>query len=411
MDDLGNALATDPEMRMLGGGNPAAIPAVQQIWRDRIQVLLTEDGGSGLDRALGTYDPPAGNPRFRQALASLLQREYAWKIESENVAITPGGQAAFFFLLNFLAGADRKILLPLVPEYIGYAPQGLDPSPIFTACAPLVELDPADPHRFKYAIDFDAVESRLAQGNIAAICVSRPTNPSGNVLTDAEIARLQSLARTHGIYLIIDGAYGTPFPEIIFTPPGTTTPTWDPETTIVTLSLSKLGLPGTRTGIVLAAPEIAAAITAATANVGLANTSIGQAIVTPLIESGEILTIARDTVRPYYADRSRSAQTALSAAFAPFPDTPWRAHQSEGALFLWLWFPGLPITAAELYQRLKKRKVLVVPGHHFFFGLETPLDAQHECVRITYSQSETIVQEALAIIAEEVAHAFELSST
>ncbi|MDB4673715.1 hypothetical protein OAF27_02760 [Verrucomicrobiales bacterium] len=80
MDDLGNALASDPSMRMLGGGNPAAIPAVQKIWRDRIGALLTEDGGSGLDRALGTYDPPAGNPRFRQALAALLQREYAWEI-------------------------------------------------------------------------------------------------------------------------------------------------------------------------------------------------------------------------------------------------------------------------------------------------------------------------------------------
>ena len=30
--------------------------------------------------------------------------------------------------------------------------------------------------------------------DIGAICVSRPTNPPGNVLTDDEIARLKSLA-------------------------------------------------------------------------------------------------------------------------------------------------------------------------------------------------------------------------
>ena len=148
------------------------------------------------------------------------------------------------------------------------------------------------------------------------------------------------------------------------------------------------------------------AIAAATANVGLSNTSIGQAIVTPLLESGEILTIARETVRPFYAGRSRSALAALSAAFAPFPDTPWRVHQSEGALFLWLWFPGLPITASELYTRLKTRKVLVVPGHYFFFGLDAPIPEQEECIRVTYSQSETVVQEALVIIAEEVAKAY-----
>ena len=33
---------------------------------------------------------------------------------------------------------------------------------------------------------------------------------------------------------------------------------------------------------------------------------------------------------------------------------PYFIHRSEGALFLWLWFEGLPITAKELYQRLKK---------------------------------------------------------
>ena len=61
-------------------------------------------------------------------------------------------------------------------------------------------------------MDFDALESlpELKAGKIGAICCSRPTNPTGNVLTDGEMARLDTLAQEHGIPLIIDNAYGIP---------------------------------------------------------------------------------------------------------------------------------------------------------------------------------------------------------
>ena len=53
-----------------------------------------------LERALGNYEPPAGNPAFREAVAGLFQREFGWKIGPENVGVTIGGQTAFFFLFN-----------------------------------------------------------------------------------------------------------------------------------------------------------------------------------------------------------------------------------------------------------------------------------------------------------------------
>ena len=50
MEDLGQALTTRADMLMLGGGNPAAVPEVQTLWRRRMRELL--DGGSGFDRML-----------------------------------------------------------------------------------------------------------------------------------------------------------------------------------------------------------------------------------------------------------------------------------------------------------------------------------------------------------------------
>ncbi|RYD33568.1 MAG: valine--pyruvate transaminase, partial [Verrucomicrobiaceae bacterium] len=72
MDDLGHALASGgPDLKMLGGGQPARIPEMESVWRRRLEELLEEPGG--IDRALTSYDPPNGNPKFIRAIATLLR--------------------------------------------------------------------------------------------------------------------------------------------------------------------------------------------------------------------------------------------------------------------------------------------------------------------------------------------------
>ncbi len=398
MEDLGNALAHGgPDICMLGGGQPAHIPEVNAIWRRRMEEIMAEPGA--LEKMLGNYDPPRGNPRFIAALAKLFRKEFGWPLGPEHVAITSGGQTAFFFLFNLLAGEmpdgrRKKILLPLIPEYIGYANQGAGEN-LFRAVPPKIEK--TGPHEFKYRVDFDALE---VTDEIAAICVSRPTNPTGNVLTDEEISHLSDLAKRHGIPLIIDNAYGAPFPNIIFTD---AKPVWD-EHIILTLSLSKIGLPGTRTGIVVAHPRITAAMASMSAIIGLANPNIGQAIALPLVESGEILRIANEKVKPFYIEKSRQAREFVMASFGE--DFDYYIHRSEGALFLWLWFPGLPITSRELYERLKNRGVLIISGHYFFFGHDDPSWChRHECLRMTFTMDESVVRRGIKIIGEEVRRA------
>lgn len=399
MEDLGQALAGGgADVKMLGGGQPAKIPAMNAVWHRRIEELAGEPGG--LERGLTAYDPPRGNPRFLAAVAAMFRRAYGWEIGPEHVAVTSGGQSAFFLLFNLLAGrmsdgSRRRILLPLVPEYIGYADQGIDGG-LFRASP--ARIEETGPHEFKYRVDFDRLE---VTPDIAAICASRPTNPTGNVLTDDEVARLSDLAAAHGIPLILDNAYGAPFPGIVFE---AATPFWAPHV-VLTYSLSKLGLPGTRTGIVIGPPDLIAALGSMNAIVGLANPNLGQQIVLPMIESGEILTLSREVVQPFY---ERKRQLALEAVAATFGESfPWRAHRCEGALFLWLWFPGLPVDSKELYRRLKQRGVLVIPGEYFFFGDECAEDRhRRECLRVSYAMDEAVVRDGLRIIAEEVAACF-----
>jgi valine--pyruvate aminotransferase len=392
MDDLGAAMAGG-DMLMLGGGNPAHIPEVQQCFRKRMEAILTEP--NGFETMIGNYDGSRGNAAFIEALAELLRETFGWDIGPENIALTNGSQNAFFCLFNLFAGempdgSKKKILFPLTPEYIGYADAGLTDE-FFISTRPSIEM--LDDGLFKYHVDFDALR---VGDDIGAICVSRPTNPTGNVLTDAEILHLDALAQDRGIPLIIDNAYGTPFPDIIYTE---AKPLWNPNT-VVSMSLSKFGLPNLRTGIVIAREEIASAIGDINGVMHLAPGGIGARLAMELVESGEIMKMSREVVQPYY---ERKAQNALDLFRSELGDLPCRIHKPEGAIFLWLWFQGLPCTSAQLYEKLKARKTLIIPGHHFFPGLEHEYwQHKHECIRVTYAQDEQIVHKGIKVIADEV---------
>lgn len=362
MDDLGEAQSRAGEMLMLGGGNPAHIPQVDRCLRQGMEALLAD--GNRFERAIGSYDPPEGNAEFVEALAGLLRSRFGWSIGPRKIALTSGSQLAFFILFNLLAGeyedgTKKKILFPLVPEYIGYCDVGLT-CDLFAAQR--AKIESIDEHTFKYHIDFDRLE--IAK-DIGAICVSRPTNPSGNVLTNAELERLSHLAQAKGIPLIVDSAYGVPFPNIVFTD---AQPLWN-DNTIVCMSLSKLGLPGVRTGIVIAREEIIEMVARVNAVMSLAPGGVGPALLTDLVRSGRIIDLGRDVIQPFYQTKM---QEVVKQIHECFQGVDYRVHQPEGAFFVWLWFPNLPITSQQLYERLKQRSVLVVPGHYFFPGLMEP---------------------------------------
>jgi len=397
MDDLGNALTQSQDILMLGGGNPAHIPQVQHHFRKSMLRLLDDE--SEFRRAIGEYDPPQGNREFIDAICTLLRNEFGWDIQPKNVALTNGSQSAFFILFNIFAGAfddgtKKRILFPLAPEYIGYCDVGLADD-LFVASKP--DIEHLGQHVFKYRVNFDRIS---ITDEIGAICVSRPTNPTGNVLTDSELEKLSDLAAENSIPLIIDNAYGTPFPNIIFTQ---ARPVWN-EHTIVCMSLSKLGLPATRTGIVIANEEVITMVSQVNAVMSLAPGSMGAAIATDLVRSGEIIHLSRDVIKPFYQQKATQALRQLTEQLEGID---FYIHKPEGAIFLWLWLPNLPVTSAELYERLKRRGVLVVPGHYFFPGLKEKWRHKNECIRVNYAPDKEIVARGLTIIADEVKRAYD----
>lgn len=393
MEDLGAATSATGPICQLGGGNPAHIPEVEALLREAMADLMADTQAFG--KMIGEYDAPGGNVAFRETLASLLREQFGWPLTQENIAITNGSQSSFGLLFNSFSGqyaddSHKRILLPLTPEYVGYFDVGLAEQPIFEGRRAEIDLLPN--RQFKYRVNFEGLQLDQSHG---AVCVSRPTNPTGNVITDGEMDQLRSECRKADIPLIVDGAYGLPFPGMIFT---AATPFWDANT-ILLLSLSKLGLPGIRTGIVIAAPEVIKLIKNTNAMNTLAPSRIGPTLLTPLLQQGKLQNICNELIRPYY---ERKRDHALQVIDTVMADLPVRVHKPEGALFLWLWFEALPVSSEALYQQLMAMGVFVLPSRPFYPPAQSSWRHQDECIRINYAASEEVVVSGLTQIAEVV---------
>jgi len=387
MQDLSIAPPPGGQLYPMGGGNPAHIPEVEEALRQ----IANEVVGDTVRFAqmVGDYDAPQGHEGFRTALAERLSNLFQKTLSPENIAITNGSQASFEVLFNAFAGAFadghwRHIELPIAPEYVGYNDMGRQQRPILRSTPARINLL-AD-QQFKYGIDLDRFH--VSSETSGAVCLSRPTNPSGNVVTDSELQEVAEKCASAGVPLIIDGAYGLPFPGMIYT---SATPFWD-DNTILCLSLSKLGLPGVRTGIVVAAPEVTELIRNANAINGLAPTRVGPELVLPLLANKQMDALCQQVIRPHYLQKQAFALDSLREASA---DLPIRVHKPDGAMFLWVWFENLPGGTQKLYEAAANEGVVTVAGHHFFQGLTTDWQHANECLRINYAGGPAMVAEGI----------------
>lgn len=93
--------------------------------------------------------------------------------------------------------------------------------------------------------------------------------------------------------------------------------------------------------------------------ISLSHGGIGPAMMCEMIRRNDLLRLSNEVIKPFYSQR---VQETIAILRRYLPEERCLIHKPEGAIFLWLWFKDLPITTELLYQRLKKRGVLMVPG-------------------------------------------------
>jgi valine--pyruvate aminotransferase len=380
----------------LSAGNPVILPEVEQLWRDcTADLLSTSEYGEVVCR----YGSSQGYQPFIDAVINDFNQRYDLELTDRNILITPGSQSIYFYAANSFGGYTtegklKNIVLPLSPDYTGYGGVSLVPEAV-VAYKPTLDID-TEAHRFKYRPDFSQLS---IDENTGCVIFSRPCNPTGNVLTDDEVEKIAGLAAPYNVPVLIDSAYGPPFPALNFTE---MKPIFGGNI-IHCISLSKAGLPGERIGIAIGEESMIQVLESFQTNMCIHSPRYGQAIASRAIASGALADIAEKVIRPHYQKKFAILETTLDK-FMP-QNLPWFLHRGEGAIFAWLWLKDLPITDWEFYQKLKQVGVIVVPGSSFFPGLQADWRHKQECLRISLTATDgeiEVAMQRLAKIVEQV---------
>lgn len=400
MKDISETLRADHQREFinLSAGNPLVLAEVEQLWRDCTAELLSS---SEYGEVVCRYGSSQGYQPLIDAVVDDFNQRYGLTLSDRNVLITAGSQSLYFLAANALGGYTqdgvlKRIVLPLSPDYTGYGGMALYPEAL-TAYKPFIETG-KQAHRFKYRPDFSQLEIDETTG---FVLFSRPCNPTGNVLTDAETEKLATMALACQVPVLIDSAYAPPYPALNFTP---MTPLFG-DNILHCMSLSKAGLPGERIGLALGDSRIIQVLEAFQTNLCLHSSRYGQAIAARAIRSGALAEIAVQVIRPHYQEKFAILEATLDQAMPN--ELPWFLHLAEGSIFAWLWLANLPITDWEMYEALKQVGVIVVPGSPFFPGLTDDWAHTHCCFRISLTATADEIFAAmkkLAQIVEQVYH-------
>jgi valine--pyruvate aminotransferase len=398
LKDIGDALRTTPGKNMinLSAGNPVVLPEVRDLWI-RIAHELADQPEFPL--VVGRYGASQGYEPFIQAIVTEFNKRYKLKLTEKNVLVTPGTQAIIFYAANAYGGNFedklKQVVLPLCPDYTGYGGVTLNPEAV-VSYRPNLEIDEKS-HRFKYRPDFKTLEINQ---NTGCVIFSRPSNPTGNVLSDQEVKKIADQSLAYNVPIILDSAYGPPIPALHFTP---MTPVFGPNI-VHCMSFSKAGLPGERLGVAIGPAEIIEVLQAFQANVCIHSSRFGQALAAEAIKSGALAQISEQVIQPFYRKKFSVLEQAVDQNFSK--ELPWFLHRGEGALFAWLWCKDLPISSWELYRKLKASGVVIVPGKPFFPGLKQDWKHSDECIRISLTASDDHIQNGIAKIGQTISELY-----
>jgi methionine aminotransferase len=154
-----------------------------------------------LDRAMraghNQYAMMTGIPALRRAIADKTARCYGWTPDPDaEVTVTSGASEAIFDAVHAVVRAGEEVIV-LDPCYDCYEPA----IELAGATAVHVPLDPAT-----FAPDWDAVRAAITP-RTRMLMVNSPHNPSGAMLSEADMRALAAILDGTGIWLLSDEVY------------------------------------------------------------------------------------------------------------------------------------------------------------------------------------------------------------
>ncbi len=379
----------------LSAGNPAILPQVYEMWEEALRDIVND---KQLKNLISQYGSSYGTYELIDCIREYFFRNYRIELDREQVLITSGSQNLFFLAINSFCGTSKegrvkKALIPMLPDYAGYSGVALEEA-IIEGIPPIVSK--LDHHTFRYEFNKQAFKDKIAQDpDIGAVVLSRPNNPSGNILSKEAVHFISQVCKDYNIPLLIDSAYAPPFPAMNFVE-------MNPiihDNIIHCMSLSKAGLPGERIGIAIGKSDFIKVMEAFQSNILIHSSRLGQRMVVNTLKNGKLPGISANYIRTHYKQKHDYLKNLLTTRMPD--DIPWYLHKAEGSLFGWLWLEGLPFSDNDLYNKLKAENLIVVPGGSFFHGNRSCPHNQ-ECIRISLTATDEELKKGIDILSSVV---------
>lgn len=328
----------DPSVLQIGG----AVPSPHLLPAKGLLRSLKGRPSAEASRLMTTYCDPQGSEALRRQIAKRMLG-IAPKVNAEDIMVTNGCLEAISLGLRAVAKPGDTVMVesPTFPCFL----QLIEDLSMFA-----LEI-PTDPGE---GVDFDSLESALAQNRVAAfISMGNFQNPLGFCMTQEKKQRIVELLNFQEIPIIEDDIYG----ELYFghTRPATLKTYDRKDLVIYCASFSKSLAPGLRIGW-MDAGRFRDRVKQLKINTSITSPKLNQDIIAAYLQDGAY---DRHLRRLRNALKTQVSNTAMAIA-RHFPaDTKVTAPQ--GGLILWVQLNS-KIDSMAVFHAAGRRNISILPG-------------------------------------------------
>jgi len=320
------------------------------------------------------YTPPGGIPELRAAIAAETGRRLGLDFSPSQVVVSPGLKPNLFFAMLALLEPGDEVIYP-DPGYPSYAAL---PGLAGGVGVPVPVLEERN-----FSFDLQAFD-RLLTPRTRVILLNSPANPTGGVMSRADLEHIAEQAIAHNCFILSDEIYcrlaydGLEVPSIASLPGMA-------ERTVVCDGFSKTyAMTGWRLGYAILPPALAERVEVQLMHV------IGCAAQATQLAALAALTGPQEEVQAHVADY-QNRRDLLVAGLNQISGL--RCQKPQGAFYVFPNIQAFGLTSDQMAEYLlEKAGVAVLPGNGFgTYG--------EGYIRLSYCTSEQNIQKGLERIA------------
>lgn len=149
-----------------------------------------------LDKGYTKYTPVSGIDELKSAIADKFLSDYNIRYEQGEIIVSCGGKHALYNLFSALLNKGDEIIVP---------------SPYWVSYTEIIKLSGgvpviADTSQNGFRFNLRMLESNLTK-KTKGLIINSPSNPTGVLMEEKDIASIANFAKKHDLYIITDDIY------------------------------------------------------------------------------------------------------------------------------------------------------------------------------------------------------------